>query len=195
VLGHVRWADELRVTPFMRWLDRGVHFDWATIPASGVARWWHFYTANVSVKRALLERVGGFDEVEFPFHYEDIELAYRMDAAVGLRVHYRRDAEVEHLHPTSVADWRRRLRAIAAAERRFLDRCPHARPYFHELFSAAAAAPRARGRGARLARYVQPDTPWLGARVWASVDAHFAQLLAPEFLAGWEAAGERQGPK
>ena len=27
VLGLVRWADELRVTPFMRWLERGVHFD------------------------------------------------------------------------------------------------------------------------------------------------------------------------
>jgi GT2 family glycosyltransferase len=155
-----------------------------------VAAWWHFYTANVSVKRALLEQVDGFDEVEFPFHYEDLELARRMDAAVGgLRVHYRRDADVEHLHPTTVEDWRARLRGIAAAERRFVARYPEARPYFFELFSAALGAPRARGWSAKLAPFVGRSVPWLGPRVWGSVDAYYSQLLAPDFLQGWSDAG------
>jgi GT2 family glycosyltransferase len=192
VLGHVRWSPELRVTPFMRWLDRGVHFDWATIPESGIAGWWHFYTANASVKRELLERVNGFDEVNFPFHYEDIELAQRMDAAAGLRPHYRPDAVVEHVHPTTVADWRERLRGIAVAERRFLERNPEGRPYFYELFTAALAAPRAHGRGARLAPFIGRGVPWFGPRVWASVDAYYAQLLAPDFLEAWEAAGDAE---
>jgi glycosyltransferase involved in cell wall biosynthesis len=192
VLGHVRWSPELRVTPFMRWLDHGVHFDWATIPESGVAGWWHFYTANASVKRELLERVDGFDEVNFPFHYEDIELAQRMDAAAGLRPHYRSDAVVEHLHPTTVADWRQRLRGIAVAERRFLERHPDAQPYFYDLFTAALAAPRAHGRGARLAPFIGRGVPWFGPRVWASVDAYYAQLLAPDFLEAWAAAGQPQ---
>lgn len=190
VLGHVRWAPELRVTPFMRWLDRGVHFDWATIPESGVGGWWHFYTANVSVKRALLERVGGFDEAEFPFHYEDIELAARMNEEAGLRPYYRADAVVEHLHPTTLDDWRSRLRGIAAAERRFVTRYPQWPPYFHDLFAAAMRAPRAKGRGARLARVIPPSVPWLGPRAWSSVDAYYAQLLAPEFMAGWSEAGQ-----
>lgn len=188
VLGHVRWSPELRVTPFMRWLDRGIQFDWATIPASGVAAWWHFYTANASVKRELLERVGGFDEVAFPFFYEDLELAERMDAAAGLQLHYRPKAVVEHLHPTTVADWRGRLRGVAVAERRFLDRHPDARPYFYELFTAALAAPRARGRGARLAPFIKREVPWLGPRVWASVDAYYAQLLAADYLEAWSSA-------
>jgi glycosyltransferase involved in cell wall biosynthesis len=68
VLGHVRWAPELAITPFMHWLDRGVQFDWRTIAGEG-PKWWHFYTANASVARELLERVGGFDEVALPFLY------------------------------------------------------------------------------------------------------------------------------
>ncbi len=192
VLGHVRWSPELRVTPFMRWLERGIQFDWTTIPASGAAGWWHFYTANASVKRELLERVGGFDEIAFPFFYEDLELAARMDAAAGLTLHYRSDAVVEHLHPTTVADWRGRLRGIAAAERRFLDRYPEARPYFYELFTSALAAPRAKGRGARLARFIGRGVPWFGPRVWASVDAYYAQLLAPDYLEAWAAAEAAQ---
>jgi GT2 family glycosyltransferase len=192
VLGHVRWSPELRVTPFMRWLDRGIQFDWSTIPPSGVAGWWHFYTANASVKRELLERVDGFDEIEFPFFYEDLELAQRMDAAAGLQLHYRPEAAVEHLHPTTVADWRARLRGIAVAERRFLYRHPDARPYFYELFTAAMAAPRARGRGARLAPFIGRDVPWFGPRVWASVDAYYAQLLAPDYLEAWAAAGDAE---
>jgi len=187
-LGHVRWSSELRVTPFMRWLDQGLHFDWATIPPSGVGGWWHFYTANVSVKRELLERVGGFDEIDFPFHYEDLELAARMNAVAGLRPHFRPDAVVEHLHPTTVDDWRARLRGIAAAERRFLERHPGADPYFYDLFSSALAAPRAKGWGARLARVIPRGVPWFGPRAWASVEAYYGQLLAPEFMAGWEEA-------
>jgi GT2 family glycosyltransferase len=195
VLGHVRWSPELRVTPFMRWLDRGIHFDWETIPASGVAGWWHFYTANASVKRELLERVGGFDEIDFPFLYEDIDLAQRMDAEAGLRPHYRPEAVVEHLHETTVEDWRERLRDTAVAEWRFLARNPDARPYFYELFSAAMAAPRAKGWGARLAPLIGRGVPWFGPRVWASVDAYYAQLLAPDFLRAWSAAdAERSQP-
>jgi glycosyltransferase involved in cell wall biosynthesis len=74
VLGDVRWARGLRVTPFMRWLDRGWQFDYHGI-AGVEAGWGRFYTANVAVKRTLLERVGGFDEEAFPFHDEDLDIA------------------------------------------------------------------------------------------------------------------------
>src|SRR5204862_2528736 len=72
VLGQVRWADELRVTPFMRWLEHGIQFDYPNIEGTE-AGWGRFYTANVSVKRALVERVGGFEEDALPFGYEDLD--------------------------------------------------------------------------------------------------------------------------
>ena len=188
VLGRVRWADELRVTPFMRWLEQGIQFDYLRIRGTE-AGWERFYTANVSVKRALVERVGGFEEDALPFGYEDLDLGLRMREH-GFRLLYNRAAAAEHLHPMDLAMWKRRVARIAVSERRFVALHPEIPPYFHDLFSAAAAAPAARGRGARLARFVPPSTPILGPRVWGSVDAVFRQALAAPFLEAWQAADD-----
>jgi GT2 family glycosyltransferase len=185
VLGDVRWARELRVTPFMRWLEDGVQFDYPGIEG-GDAGWGRFYTANVSVKRAMLERVGGFDE-DFPFMYEDLEVAYRMHAH-GFRLLYHRGARAEHLHPTTVEDWRERVADIAVAERRLVERYPELDPYFFQRFSRAAARPRARGRGIALARFVPRGVPVLGPYVWNSVHACYDQELAASFLEAWQRA-------
>lgn len=192
VLGHVSWAHELRVTPFMRWLERGIQFEYEGIDEAD-AGWGRFYTANVSVKRRLIERAGGFDEERYPFAYEDLDLGYRMNEH-GLRLRYAPEAEVEHLHPTDPAQWRERMAHVAPAERRFVEQYPEVPAYFHRMFSAAAAMPTARGRGARLARYVPPGLPWLGPRVWAAADLYWRQALAGSFLGAWEAASSGGSP-
>jgi GT2 family glycosyltransferase len=191
VLGRVVWAKELRVTPFMRWLDGGVQFDYARI--EGIeAGWGRFYTANVSVKRDLLDQVGGFDEDRLPFGYEDLDLAYRMSRR-GFRLLYNPHAAAEHLHPMDVEFWRRRMRRVAFAEREFVRLHPEIEPYFHRMLSQAASAPQARGRGIALARWVPRWIPWLGPRVWASVDLAYKQALAPDFLEAWDEAGRGAG--
>src|SRR5947209_1560128 len=96
VLGRVRWARRPRPTPFMRWLERGIQFDFRGLVAGEEAGWWHFYTANASVKRELLEQVGGFDEGRFPFLYEDLDLGARM-AEHGFRLIYEPRAMADHL--------------------------------------------------------------------------------------------------
>jgi GT2 family glycosyltransferase len=173
----------------MRWLEQGIQFDFRDLGAGQDAGWWRFYTANASVKRELLEQVGGFDEERFPFGYEDLDLAARM-AEHEFRLIYVPEALAEHHHPQTLADWRRRVWRIAAAERSFCDRHPHTRPYFYELFAEALSHAPARGRGARLAAVVPRSVPWLGPRVWASFDMRTRQQLAPEFMAAWEAAGQ-----
>jgi hypothetical protein len=188
VLGHVRWARRPRPTAFMRWLDDGIQFDFRGLAPGADAGWWRFYTANASVKRTMLERVGGFDEERFPFGYEDLDLAARM-ADHGFRLRYEPDALAEHVHPQTIEDWRERVSRIAASERRFCERHPQARPYFRELFTEAVNAPPARGHGARLAGVIPRGVPWLGPRVWASFDMWHRQQLAGPFLAAWEAAG------
>ncbi len=184
VLGLVRWADELRVTPFMRWLERGVHFDFANIEGEE-AGWGRFYTANVSVKRQLLELVGGFDEERLPFGYEDLDLAYRMHVH-GLRLLFNRRASGEHLRAMTVDSLRARMPMMASSERAFCEKHPEIPPYFLTMFSEAAAQPTAPHRLARLAHVVPPGAPLLGRRVWASADARFKQALAPDFLRAWE---------
>jgi len=191
-LGHVRWAAELKVTPFMRWLERGVQFHFSSI-AGEWAGWAHFYTANVSLKRALLERSGGFDEEAFPFHYEDLDLGRRL-ADLGLRLRYDRDAVGEHLHVQTLKRYAGRVAAIAPAERRFVARYPDVRPYFHDLFSEAAAIPAGRGWGARLAPWVPPRVPLVGPAVRWRAELSYRQALAPAFLDAWARAGADQEP-
>ncbi|MGI8945712.1 MAG: glycosyltransferase [Thermoleophilaceae bacterium] len=187
VLGLVRWADELRVTPFMRWLDRGIQFDFEGIEDEE-AGWGRFYTANVSVKRELLELVGGFDEQRLPFGYEDLDIAYRMHAH-GFRLLFNRRACGEHVKEMTVEDMRARLPMMATSERAFCAKHPEVPPYFEPMFRAAAGRPRAAHRLARLARIVPRGAPVIGRRVWASADARFKEELAPDFLRAWEAAG------
>lgn len=185
VLGRVRWARELRTTSLMRWLDRGIQFDYGSI-AGAEASWAHFYTANISVPRSLLESVGGFDEERYPFLYEDLDIGRRL-ADQGLRVLYNRRAEAEHLHPTDLEQWKRRMAATAPAERRWIEARPEMPAYFHDRFAAAAAAPPAHGFAARVARWVPERLPVAGPRVWRGADLWFRQQLAPGFLAAWEA--------
>jgi GT2 family glycosyltransferase len=188
VLGHVRWADELKVTPFMRWLEYGIQFDYPNI--DGIeAGWGRFYTANASVKRSLIERVDGFEEERLPFGYEDLDVAKRMHEH-GFRLLYNRAAVAEHVHPMDIEFWKRRASRIAISERQFAKMHPGFEPYFHALFSKAAAQPPARGRGARLARFVPRSFPFLGPRVWGSADTVFRQTLAGPFLRAWEASAD-----
>ena len=87
VLGHVRWVRGVRVTPFMRWLEHGIQFDFGSIAGSD-ASWAHLYSSNVSLKRAFLQRLGGFDAERFPYGHEDLDLGIRgrdLGMRVGLR--------------------------------------------------------------------------------------------------------------
>jgi GT2 family glycosyltransferase len=186
VLGAVRWSPRVRVTPFMRWLETGIQFDYGTIETTEVG-WQRFYSCNVSVKRGMLERVGGYDAQRFPFGYEDLEVARRMSDH-GFRLLYNEAAVGEHLKTETIESWRRNLRRIAIAERRFTELYPSERPYFYLRFRAAADAAVARGRLARLARFVPPRAPWLGRLVWRSYDRVCSQRLAPDFLSEWDAA-------
>ena len=183
VLGAVVWARELRVTPFMRWLERGVQFEFGGIEGEE-AGWGRFYTSNASVKREALEACGGFDEDAFPFHYEDLDLARR----AGLRVLFAPDAIGEHVHEQTLESQRERIAGIAAAERRFVERYPDVRPHFREALLPALAAEPGRGWGARLAGVVPERVPVLGPAVWKRADLWWRQQLATAFASGWDAA-------
>ena len=186
MLGHVRWAREVRVSPFMQWLDHGIQFDFPFI--EGIeAGWGRFYGANVSVKRSFCERVGGFDEERLPYGYEDLDFGYRA-SKLGLRLLYNRRAIVEHLREFDLEFYKRRVRRTARAELEFVRKHPEIEPYFFRMFSHAATLQRASGRGRHLLRWMPRGVPWLGARAWRSTDLYYRQQLAPHFLAAWEEA-------
>ena len=185
VLGAIDWASELEITPFMRWLERGVQFEYGSIDGID-AGFGHFYTANISVKRQMLERVGGFDETRFQFGYEDIDLGWRL-AEAGFRLLYNRRAHAEHLHPTTIEGWQRRMGIIAPMEREWVALHPELEPYFFNRLSEAAALPPRRGRAVTgLAARVPAWVPRLGSKVREAQEIYFRQQLAPAFLESWD---------
>jgi GT2 family glycosyltransferase len=151
----------------MKWLDRGVQFDFH------------------SLKVAFLERVGGFDEERFPFLYEDLDWGYRARQH-GLRVLYNRLAIVDHWKPITLDGWHARAPQQAVTEWRFCQLYPEIEPHFFRFYSQAATRPPVRGRGVRLVRFVPRWVPWLGKRVWNAASLYWRQQIAPGWLAAWE---------
>jgi GT2 family glycosyltransferase len=185
VLGHVEWARELKRTAFMIWLDHGIQFNYPSIRGTEAGPG-HLYTANVSLKRAALERVGGFDAERYPFLYEDIDLGVRLFEQ-GFRLIYDRAASAEHLHEVTLERWRSRMAIQARAERAWVQHHPGEEPYFHTRFSAALRHPAARGRiGQALLPYVKRGTPVIGERVWQRADLYFRQQLGRPFVDAWD---------
>ncbi len=181
VLGHVRWADELKVTPFMRFLDEGVQYDYANMQAGDVG-WGRLYTSNVSFKRELVARVDGFDE-SFTIPYEDLELGRRLHDH-GLQLMYEPSIRAEHLHPATPDGWRPRMAATARAERAMAAKHPDFAPYFRDAL-AYWRGRRAPGV-ARLVDRVPASTPFLGPRVHAAARERWKITLADAFFAAWD---------
>jgi GT2 family glycosyltransferase len=192
VTGLVRWAKGLRVTPFMKWLDLGVQFEFRSIPGEE-ASWAHVYGANSSIKRAFLERVGGYDEERLPYGYEDIDWGYRA-REYGLRVKFNRGAVVDHWRPMTVEQWQTRAARLAWSEWQFCQLHPDIEPWFHRLFRGAMEWPILKGRAARLAGLVPQWLPWVGPAVWRRAGVYWAQQIAPSFFAAWDAAASGRSP-
>lgn len=178
VLGRVDWAEELTITPFMRFLDGGFQFDYGKL-SPGPIDWWSLYTANVSISRELLERSGGFDDEAFPFLYEDVELGYRLKD-LGLRLVYEPGAEAEHLHAPTLEEYRERMRIVGAAERRMTEKHPEFPPYFQPRFDDVLAKRKPAGLSGRLLSLLPGN-----ARVSASAEARWRYALAEAFMEGW----------
>lgn len=193
VTGLVRWARGLRVTPFMRWLEHGIQFDFDGIRGEE-ASWAHLYGANASIKRGLLARVGGYDEDNLPYGYEDLDWGFRARSE-GLRVVFNRRAIVDHWRTMTVGDWQARAPRLALSEWRFCQLHPEVRPWFQTMFADAAAVAPGGRRSAAVTRLIPPRTPWLGPLIWSRAGLHWRQQIAPAFLAAWQAACEGRAPE
>jgi GT2 family glycosyltransferase/cyclopropane fatty-acyl-phospholipid synthase-like methyltransferase len=181
VQGTVRWADELRRTAFMEYLDQGRwQFDFPPDDAAGSdAGWGRLYACNASLKRRLLDRVGGFDE-SFSWGYEELELARRL-ADEGLVLRWTPDARAEHLHEPTLAGWCERMRRVARAEQQMVAAHPDVEPFFARRAEQLAERPGS-GRGRHLVERF-PRRP----RVRASAHLHWDRELATAFLSAWRA--------
>ncbi len=99
-LGLVRWHPEIRITRFMRWLEKsGVQFKFDDLAQNSETDFWRFYTSNLSLKKSFLNDVK-FDENFGGWGFEDIELGYRLTKK-GMKLLFEPRAVVEHFHAIS----------------------------------------------------------------------------------------------
>lgn len=106
-LGYTGWPTGERVTAFMDYInDFGLQFGYKLIKDGETIPYNFFYTSNISIDRELLT-AHPFDTTFPSAAWEDIELAYRLDAK-GLKIRYNARAVTRHHHPMTIDTFARR---------------------------------------------------------------------------------------
>jgi glycosyltransferase involved in cell wall biosynthesis len=101
-LGRVDWPDELIDSPWRVLLaDSSMLFFWEHMTSGQSYGFRHFWTTNLSVRRDLVRRVGGFNEGFPSAIHEDIELGWRLHREFGLEVCV--DTAIRCLHDHALA--------------------------------------------------------------------------------------------
>jgi GT2 family glycosyltransferase len=127
VVGYTAWAPRLRPTPFMRFIgQRGPQFHYAAARENAPLSWGFFYTSNLSLPRALLDRVNGLFDEDLRI-WEDGELGYRLLGA-GMRLYHHPRAVAYHDHDTDVARYCERLVESGRLSRVLLRKHPELEP-------------------------------------------------------------------
>jgi hypothetical protein len=155
----------------------------------------YFWTSNVSLRRARLDRVGGrFDESFTEYGWEDIELGMRL-RAIGTRAVFNRFAVAFHHKPrpagTNVGGMLRQVRAQARTAVQLRAKHPHWR-----VDLAIGAMPPQRALGSLLhrsgiARVLAPlgnatgrlSPPQMLAAQILAADAYYEELASAEAAA------------
>ena len=112
ILGYVTWSPQIKITPFMRWLENGG-------PQFAYYRFSHrekidpnaFCTANISIKKQFLLSYGLFDEDFRYAAYEDTELGYRLSKQ-GLKLIFNAQAVAYHYHSMTIASYCHRMEQV-----------------------------------------------------------------------------------
>lgn len=133
-LGYTGWPANERVTAFMDYInDFGLQFGYKLIQDGAVVPFNFFYTSNISIDRELLA-THPFDTTFPSAAWEDIELAYRLDA-LGLKIHYNAKAITRHHHPMNVDSFARRQYTVGKSGAIFYRKHPELGHFLgvHEL--------------------------------------------------------------
>jgi glycosyltransferase involved in cell wall biosynthesis len=152
-LGYTGWPAGERVTAFMDYInDYGLQFGYKLIDDGTIVPFNFFYTSNISIDRALLA-AHPFDTTFPSAAWEDIELAYRLDAK-GLKIRYNAAAVTRHYHPMTVDSFARRQYTVGKSGAIFYRKHPELGHFLgvHELPTRPAPPPARLARLRRRAR-------------------------------------------
>jgi len=123
VVGLIDWHPSLLPSPFLDFLlQGGGQFSFYKMRDPEDAGYDFFYSSNLSLERRWL--VEDKFDTSFPdAAFEDKELGYRL-AKKGLRIVFRPEARVLHLHQYDMQSYLKRMRCVGRSAVHFLSRCP-----------------------------------------------------------------------
>ena len=165
MLGRVDWPAEFLLDPYMNWLDRsGLQFGFHGLEPGQRLQYYHFYTSNISVKRATLLAFP-FDE-DFPqAAFEDADLGARL-AEADFRLYYEPRAHAEHRHFYTLEESCAHRRRVGQSARIFERKQP------------------ARAQFKWIKRYL-PPLRWVAAMGWVGQDRYFYYRNSEAFWEGY----------
>jgi glycosyltransferase involved in cell wall biosynthesis len=190
-LGYTGWPPAERITAFMDYInDYGLQFGYKLIRDGEVVPFNFFYTSNISIARELLA-AHPFDTTFPAAAWEDIELAYRLDA-LGLKIRYNAKAVTRHHHPMSIDSFAKRQYTVGKSGAIFYRKHPE----LGHLLGVEEVKTRALADEKRLRRLRRGAQ--LGERYrWLARPKVFEMLMREHYLRGLreglaEDAGNRQ---
>lgn len=101
LLGMIGWVDRLKDDPWYKWLLNHAQFAFCSLKHKK-PHWRHFYTANISLKRNLIEEERFSDQFE-GWGFEDSEFGYRLERK-GMRLSFDPSCKVYHDHVMTLED-------------------------------------------------------------------------------------------
>jgi glycosyltransferase involved in cell wall biosynthesis len=180
-LGYTGWPESEVVTPFMDHInDYGLQFGYRLIEHGAIVPFNFFYTSNISIARTTLGEEP-FDTTFPAAAWEDIELAYRLDAA-GLKIRYNAEAVTRHYHRMDVDSFGRRQFTAGRSGVIFFEKHPELGHFLgvHEAREKAPLSPSALRRLRLLAKVGERFRPFARATI-------FDRLMREHYLAGLRA--------
>ncbi|MBD3291400.1 MAG: glycosyltransferase, partial [Armatimonadia bacterium] len=157
VVGRVDWPPGKDVTHFEQFAIANYHFGFEAFEGLDELPFHAFITANLSIERGLLRRLGGFDE-GFSYGWEDTDLGLRA-AETGVRLLYAPEAVAYHHHEIGPPSYCARQSAVGCSAVHFLRKHPD-----HPEVVGADRMPR----------------PWTAR--WLLKAALFNRVLSPAWL-------------
>jgi glycosyltransferase involved in cell wall biosynthesis len=138
VEGHVQWPNQpgFQINAVMRLIQgRGAQqFSYHYMQPHGFFDWRHFWSANISVKRNLVNdwTKEGFSPRFDSAAYEDIEFAYRTSKSRSdLRIYYAAESVGEHFHPHNLITFIKRQINAGEMARKLVDLHPELSSFIH----------------------------------------------------------------
>ncbi|MEA3400851.1 MAG: glycosyltransferase family 2 protein [Armatimonadota bacterium] len=122
VVGRIEWPPGKSISHFQAFVMEHYHFGFGSLAGREELPFHAFITANLSIERELLLRLGGFDE-GFEYGWEDTDLGLRAEEA-GVRILYAPEAVAYHHHEIDPGSYCRRQAAVGRSAAHFAQKHP-----------------------------------------------------------------------